>query len=55
LKRLAMSVRRSKPTSGVIPFQPVKGRLAIETRERASRTEASAATQPKSARVFHFP
>src|SRR4051794_15006870 len=52
---LAAKVKRSRPARGVIPVQPVSGKLVTEIKERTKSTEASAATQPRSARVFQFP
>src|SRR5215213_5131173 len=55
VKRLADSVKINNPPNGSNPVQPVRGKLTTETRERTNRTDASAATQPRSARVFQFP
>jgi hypothetical protein len=55
VKRLAASVKINNPTNGSNPVQPVRGKPTTETRERTNSTEASAATQPRSARVFQFP
>src|ERR1700750_1562486 len=46
---LAARVKRSKPANGVIPDHPVSGKPVIEMKEKTKSTEASAATQPKSA------
>lgn len=55
LNWLAAKVKRIKPANGVRPVQPVSGSPVIDMMERINSTEASAATEPRSARVFQFP
>src|SRR5918911_423550 len=55
VKRLAARVNTKRPAKGASPAQPVRGNWTICSRERINSTEASAATQPRSARVFQFP